>query len=139
MNRIQKQSWILVVSTAIAFIISCFIVAYMAFTVGFPLALKGFYFTAFGAFGYLGFIFVRKDPSRITDERDMAIRSSASKNALITSYSFLVLLILGMRFFGGPGSSVKVETLFAVVALSFAVSAITEALTFINEYGKDDE
>ena len=45
MNRIQKQSWIMVISTGIAFFISCIVVACRASAKGFPAA---WYIIAYG-------------------------------------------------------------------------------------------
>ena len=139
MNRVQKQSWIMVISMGIAFFISCIIVAYLAGTKGFPTAWYGFLFTCFGGLGYFAGLLVKKDKPAIVDERDRTIKELAKNNAFIASYLFLILLAMGIFIYKKPGNLINVNVLPMCVCLTGVITALIESLTYIIEYGKDNK
>lgn len=137
MNRIQIQSWIMVISIAIAFLVSCVVVVNWAMTKGFPEAWHGFLFTCFGAAGYFAGLFIRKDKPAIVDERDLAIKALAKQNGFIASYLSFIFLAMGIFAYQGPGTLINVNILPMCVCLIGIVFALIESLTYIIEYGKD--
>ncbi|MHC4772705.1 MAG: hypothetical protein ACYS8S_03835 [Planctomycetota bacterium] len=139
MNRVQKQSWIMVISIGIAFFISCIIVAYWASAKGFPAAWHGFLFTCLGGLGYFACLLVKKDKPAIVDERDLAIKALAKNNAFIASYISLILLSMGIFIYKRPGNPVNVNVLPMCVCITGVIAALIESLTYIIEYGKDNK
>jgi len=139
MNRIQKQSWIMVISTGIAFFISCIIVAYWASAKGFPAAWYGFLFTCWGGLGYFGCLLVKKDKPAIVDERDRAIKALAKNNGFIASYLSFILLAMGIWVYNGPGTLINVNLLPICSCLIGVVFWTVESLTYIIAYGKDNK
>jgi hypothetical protein len=137
MNRIQKQSWIIVVSVGAAFVISCGIVVYLTLTAGFPAAWKGFIFTCAGGLGYFPSLLVKKDKPAIVDERDLAIRSLAKTNAVRGAFIFLVLFAMAVFVYQKPGNLIRVNVLPLSICLAAIVSGLFESLTYLFEYGKD--
>ncbi|MHC4237425.1 MAG: hypothetical protein ACYSOF_02145 [Planctomycetota bacterium] len=139
MNRIQKQSWIMVISIGIAFFISCIIVAYWASAKGFPSAWQGFIFICSGGLGYFACLFVRKDTSTIVDERDLAIKALAKNNGFIASYLSFILLAMGIWLYNGPDALINVNILPMCCCLIGIVFAFIESLTYIIAYGQDNK
>ena len=139
MNRLQKQSWIMVISIGIAFFASCIVVAYWASAKGFPDAFQGFIFTCLGGLGYFASLFVKKDTQVIVDERDLAIKALARNNAFIASYMSFILLAMGIFIYKKPGNPINVNVLPMCVCLTGVVSGLIESLTYIIEYGKDNK
>lgn len=139
MNRLQKQSWIMAISIGIAFLASCIVVAYWASIKGFPSAFKGFIFTCSGCLGYFVSLFVKKDKPAIVDERDLAIKASAKHNGFIASYMSFIFLAMGIWVYNGPDALINVNILPMCVCLIGVVFALVESLTYIIEYGKDNE
>lgn len=136
MNRLQKQSWIMIGSTALAFFISCLVVVYWASTKGFPFAWRGFLFTCCGCLGYIGCLFVKKDIPAIVDERDRAIKALAKNNCFIASYLFFLLYSMGIWLYHGPGALINVNILPMGCCLVCVVFLIVESLTYLIAYRK---
>ena len=139
MNRLQKQSWIMVISIGIAFFASCIVVAYWAASKGFPDAWQGFLFICLGGAGYFACLFVKKDKSAIVDERDLAIKALAKNNGFITSYLTFIFLAMGIFIYKKPGNPINVNILPMCVCLIGVIFAFIESLTYIIEYGKDNK
>ena len=139
MNRLQKQSWIMVISIGIAFFASCIVVAYWASAKGFPSAWQGFIFTCSGGLGYFACLFVRKDASTIVDERDLAIKALAKNNGFIASYMSFIFLAMGIFIYKKHGNLINVNILPMCVCLVGIIFALIESLTYIIEYGKDNK
>jgi hypothetical protein len=139
MNRLQKQSWIMVISIGIAFFASCIVVAYWSASKGFPEAWHGFLFTCFGAAGYFAALFVKKNKPAIVDERDRAIKALAKQNGFIASYLSFIFLAMGIFAYQGPDTLINVNILPMCVCLIGIVFALIESLTYIIEYGKDNK
>jgi hypothetical protein len=136
MNRLQKQSWIMIGSTGIAFLISCMVVVYWAATRGFPFAWKGFLFTLFGGLGYIGCLFVRKDKPAIMDERDRAIKELAKNNAFIAAYLSFILFTIGIFIYKKPGALINVNILPMFCCLNGVIIWSVESLTYLIAYRK---
>jgi hypothetical protein len=129
----------MVISTGIAFFISCMIVTYWASTKGFPKAWHGFIFTCSGGLGYFVGLFIKKDASTIVDERDRAIKALAKNNGCLASYVSFILLAMGIWIYNGPDTLVNVNILPASCCLIGVVFWMIESLTYIIEYGKDNK
>ncbi len=136
MNRLQKQSWITLISIGIAFFVSCMIVVYWTAAKGFPFAWRGFLFVNTGILGYLCGVFVKKDDPAIVDERDRAIKELAKNNGFIASYMFFVLLAMGIWLYNGPGALINVNILPICVCLAPVVFVFIESLTYLIAYRK---
>jgi hypothetical protein len=136
MNRIQKQSWIMVISTGVAFVISCMVVAYWAAMKGFPFAWHGFLFTSAGILGYFGCLFVKKDTPAIVDERDLAIKALAKNNGIIASYLSFILLAMGIWIYNGHSTLINVNILPMCCCLVGVVFNFIESLTYLIAYRK---
>jgi len=139
MNRLQKQSWIMVISIGIAFFASCIVVAYLAASKGFPDAWYGFLFTCFGGAGYFATLFVKKDKSAIVDERDLVIKAVAKNNAFIASYLFFIVLAMGIFIYKKPGNPINVNILPMCVCITGIIATLIESLTYIIAYAKDNK
>ena len=139
MNRLQKQSWIMVISIGTAFFASCIVVAYWAASKGFPDAFQGFIFTCTGGLGYFAGLFVKKDKPTIVDERDLAIKALAKNNGFIASYMSFIFLSMGIWIYNGPDTLINVNILPMCVCLIGIIFALIESLTYIIEYGKDNK
>jgi hypothetical protein len=139
MNRIYKQSWIMVISTGIAFFISCIVVAYWASVKGFLTAWQGFIFTCAGGLGYFGCLFIKKDAPAIVDERDRAIKALAKNNGFIASYLSFILLAMGIWIYNGPDTLINVNILPRCCCLIGVVFWTIESLTYIIAYGTDNK
>lgn len=136
MNRIQKQSWIAVISVGISFFISCMIVAYWAATKGFPFAWNGFLFTCLSGLSYFVCLFVKKDVPAIVDERDLAIKALAKNNGIIASYLSFLLLAMGIFIYNGPNTLINVNILPMCACLVGVVYILIESLTYLIAYRK---
>ena len=139
MNRLQKQSWIMVISIGIAFFASCIVVAYWASAKGFPSAFQGFIFTCSGGLGYFVCLFVKKDKTTIVDERDLAIKALAKNNGFIASYMSFIFLAMGIWVYNGHDTLINVNILPMCVCLVGIIFSLIESLTYIIEYGKDNK
>lgn len=139
MNRLQKQSWIMVISTGIAFFFSCIVVAYWASSKGFPAAWQGFIFTCSGGLGYFACLLVKKDKPAIIDERDRAIKALAKNNGCLASYLSFILLAMGIWIYRGPDAMINVNILPMCCCFIGVVFWTVESLTYIIEYGKDNK
>jgi len=136
MNRIQKQSWIMVISTGVAFVISCMVVAYWAATKGFPFAWYGFSFTGLSGLSYFGCLFVKKDNPAIVDERDLAIKALAKNNGILASFLSFILLTMGICIYYGPNTLINVNILPICACLAGVVYSFIESLTYLIAYRK---
>ena len=136
MNRLQKQSWIMLVSTGIAFIASCIVVAYWAASKGFPAAWHGFLFTCAGGLGYFPGLLVKKDQPAIVDERDLAIKALAKQNGCLASYLGFLLIAMGIWLYHGPDNLINVNILPICCCLVGVIFWTIESLTYLIAYRK---
>ncbi|MHC4190261.1 MAG: hypothetical protein ACYSUB_11395, partial [Planctomycetota bacterium] len=65
MNRAQKIARLMVVTTIVAFFISCVMVAVLAAKSGFPKALEGFFLVGLAVIGGLGHLIFKKDKGQV--------------------------------------------------------------------------
>lgn len=97
MNRIQKISWLMVVTHAIAITASAIAVALLYPRFGFPRASAGLAFIAIAGIGGLGPLFFKKDPGPVKmDERDGLIQLRAACGSFGLAYLLFVLLCMGI-------------------------------------------
>jgi len=97
MKRIQKISWLMVVTHAIAIVCSAIAVSLLYPKFGFPKASAGLAFIAIAGIGGLGPLFFKKDPGPVqADERDRLIRLGAACGGFGLSYLVLGILCMGI-------------------------------------------
>lgn len=97
MNRIQKISWLIVITIGTAVVLSVITVGLLYYLFGFPRAWAGLSFLAIGGFGGLAPVLFRKDPGPVQfDERDRQIQFESARAGFAISYLFFGLLAMGI-------------------------------------------
>lgn len=87
MNRIQKISWVFVISISAAFVVSLAAVGIRYHYVGMPKALIGFSFMGLAGLGGLAPLLIKKDPGPVVaDERDKLFQRRAAIAGFATAY-----------------------------------------------------
>jgi hypothetical protein len=138
MNRIQKMSWLMVITQGVAFLSAAIATAVLYYLFGFPVAKSGFAFLGIAGLGGLGPIIFRKDPGAVTcDERDRAINSTAAKAGFGASYMVFYLLCMGILFGKGLRGTIDVDFLAIICMLAGMTAFFVHALTILILYGRD--
>jgi hypothetical protein len=97
MNRIQKQSWLIVITQGIGFLSAAIAVTVLYYKIGFPRAWAGLAFLGICGFGGLAPVLFRKDPGPVQfDERDRQIQFESARAGFAISYLFFGLLAMGI-------------------------------------------
>ena len=97
MNRIQKISWLIVITQGVAFLSAAIATAVLYYLFGFPVAKSGFGFLGIAGIGGLGPLIFRKDPGPVQfDERDRQIQFESARAGFAISYLFFGLLAMGI-------------------------------------------
>jgi hypothetical protein len=139
MNRIQKMSWLMVITQGVALLSAAVAVAILYYLFGFPVAKAGFAFLGIAGIGGLGPILFRKDPGAVTcDERDRAINSTAAKAGFGASYGIFGLLCMGIWFAKGPDAVIDVGVLPIIWMLAGMTCFFVHALTILILYGRSE-
>ncbi len=140
MNRIQKISWLTVISLGVGFLLSVITVAVMYFQVGFPRALAGWAFLAIGGLGGLGQIIFKDDNSKVKfDERDQQINLQAARAGFGVSYMIFGILCMGLWFYfrsQGTGQ-ININMLPVIFGIAGFSTFFVHALTILILYGRD--
>jgi hypothetical protein len=136
MNRAQKIAWLMVITTIVAFFISCVMVAILAAKSGFPKALEGFFLVGLAGIGGLGHLIFKKDEGQVKfDERDLMIQRKATLRAY-SIFWFLFVLAATIPFFVlGPKGTVSVRVLPAMVIIGMVVVMLVQSIVTLEEYG----
>jgi hypothetical protein len=141
MNRIQKISWLMVITQGVAFLSAAIAVAIFYYNVGFPRAWSGLAFLGIAGLGGFGPIIFRKDPGAVTcDERDRAINSTAAKAGFGASYMVFYLLCMGtwgIYYYGGGKETISVHVLPMICMMGGITCFFAHALTILILYGRD--
>ncbi|MEN6308186.1 MAG: DUF2178 domain-containing protein [Anaerohalosphaeraceae bacterium] len=138
MNRIQKVSWLMVISISIAVLLSAVTVVVLYYRFGFPRAGAGFAFLGIAGIGGLGPIIFRKDRSAVTcDERDRAINSTAAKAGFGVSYLLFGVLCMGFWEYYRSEGKVPAEILPLIWMFAGLACFFVHALTILILYGRD--
>jgi hypothetical protein len=137
MNRVQKISWLMVITQGVAFLSAAAAVTILYYLFGFPVAKAGLAFLGIAGIGGFGPILFRKDPGAVTcDERDRAINSTAAKAGFGASYMVFYLLCMGTFFVKGLRGTVEVEFLAIICMLAGMTCFFVHALTILILYGR---
>ena len=142
MNRMQKISWLMVISMGSGLILSAITVTVGYFMAGFPKAWSGIAFMSIGGIGGLGPLIFRKDPGPIqTDERDRQINLEAARASFALSYLIFGLLCMGIwGYYHHQGTMlITVEVLPAIWGFAAVTAFFTHALMILLLYGKDNK
>ena len=140
MNRAQKMAWLMVVTTIVAFLISCVMVAILAAKSGFPKALGGFFLVGLAGIGGLGHLIFKKDKGQVKfDERDLMIKRKASLRAYSIFWFLFVLAAMIPFFVLGPNGTISVRVLPAMVIIGMVVVMLVQSIVILEEYGRRDK
>jgi flagellar basal body-associated protein FliL len=140
MNRVQKMSWLMVITIGIAVVLSAITVGSLYYLFGFPVAWAGLAFLGLSGLGGLGQAIFKKDPGPVQmDERDREIVFKAHRASMALSY--LVFGLLSMGIWGAYHYS-KIETIsINVLPLIFGAAGLTafffNSLGILILYGRD--
>jgi hypothetical protein len=138
MNRMQKISWLMVITQGVAFLSAAIATAVLYYLFGFPVAKSGFGFLGIAGIGGLGPLIFQKDSGTVTcDERDRAINSTAAKAGFGASYMVFYLLCMGVMFIKGINGTIHVEVLALICMLGGMTAFFVHALTILILYGRD--
>ncbi|MBM4102491.1 MAG: hypothetical protein FJ263_00365 [Planctomycetes bacterium] len=138
MNRIQKMSWLIVITQGIAVLSAAIAVTVFYYKIGFPRAWAGSAFLAISGFGGLAPVLFRKDPGPVQfDERDVAINSAAVKNGFTASYLLFGSLCMGIWMIKGIRGTIDVNVLPMIWMLAGITCIFVHALSILILYGRD--
>lgn len=140
MNRVQKVSWLVVITQGVAFLSAGFAVVILYYSIGFPRAWSGLAFLGIAGLGSIGQVIFRKDPGAVTcDERDRAINSTAAKAGFTASYLAFYLLctgIWGVYLYAGK-ETISVYALPVICMMGGMTAFFVHALTILILYGRE--
>lgn len=140
MNRIQKISWLMVITHAVGIISAGVTVAILYYKVGFPRAWAGLAFLAICGFGGLGPMIFKKDPGPVqADERDRLINLKAARGSFALSYLVFGILCMGIweycRYH--DSSVISIEVLPMIWGLAAITAFFSHAVIILALYGRD--
>jgi hypothetical protein len=139
MNRIQKMSWLMVITTGTAVLLSAVATGILYYLFGFPVAKAGFGFLGISGIGGLGPMIFKKDPGPVTcDERDRVINSEAAKNGFTASYLLFGSLCMGIWMIKGLRGTIDVNVLPMIWLLAGLTCFFVHALSILILYGRDN-
>lgn len=139
MNRIQKISWLMVISIGMAVVCSTIAVTLLYYKIGFPLAWTGLSLLAIASIGGLGPLIFRKDPGPIqVDERDRLINLKAARGSFALSYLVFGMLSMGIWAWYNykSMSSITINVLPMVWSIAALTAFFSHALIILILYGK---
>lgn len=140
MNRIQKISWLMVVTIVIAIIASVVAVGLLYSKFGFPKARAGLAFMAIAGFGGLGPMIFKKDPGHVqADERDILINLKAARAGFAISYLVFGLLCMGIWhcYRVKAIETISIDILPELFGAAAITAFLTHAITILVLYGRD--
>ena len=140
MNRIQKISWLTVISLGVAFILSAIAVTVLYFQLGFPRAWGGLAFLGLGGIAGLGFIVFKEDDSKVKfDERDRQINLIAARAGFGLAYMAFGALCMGLWFYFRKHGidSIHIDVLPLLFAFAGFTAFFAHALTILILYGRN--
>lgn len=136
MNRIQKISWLLVITISLGLITSGIAILIAAYQVGFPKAFDGLAFLGIAGFGGLGPLIFRKDKGKVTcDERDREINRKAALTGFAMSYLFVGLVCMIPFSILKPNAAISVRWLPMIFAGAGLTSFFFHSVAILVQYG----
>ena len=142
MNRIQKISWLMVVTHAIAITASVIAVALLYPRFGFPKASAGLAFIAIAGIGGLGPLIFKKDPGPIqTDERDRLLQLSAACGGFGLSYLLFGLLCMGIWLYCRSKAieTISINALPCIFGAAGITFFLSNAIIILILYGRENK
>jgi hypothetical protein len=142
MNRMQKMSWLMVISMGGAVVLSIIAVTVGYYMVGFPRAWAGLAFWGLGGIGGLGPLIFKKDPGSVqADERDHLICLKAARVGFASSYGVMGLLCMGIWEYcrSRDWNSIGIEILPLIWGIVAITAFFTHALAIVILYGRDNK
>jgi hypothetical protein len=142
MNRIQKISWLMVISMGTGLILSTVTITIGYFMAGFPKAWSGLAFMSIGGIGGLGPIIFRKGPGPVqADERDKSINLKAARASFALSYLVFGILCMGIWQYCKSHSTptISIEVLPTIWGFAAVTAFFAHALMILILYGKDNK
>ena len=136
MNREQKMAWSMVITTGLAFVVSCIAVAILYFKVGMPRALLGFLLMCLSGLAGISFFIFRKDKGKVIfDERDKLIKKRAALAGFGTSYLFVGLACMIPFFILGPDRAISVTWLPNIFIGAGISHFFVHSVVILEQYG----
>ncbi len=142
MNRMQKMSWLIVISVGTGLILSAIAVTVLYFKLGFPKAWTGWAFMGIAGIGGLGPLFFKKDPGPVqADERDRLINLKAARAGFALSYGIFGLMCMGIWEYCRHQNldTISIHILPELFMAAGITAFFTHALTILILYGKDNK
>ena len=139
MNRIQKISWLMVISIGTAVILSTVSIVLLHSRFGFPRAWAGLSFLALAGIGGLGPLFFRNNPGPVqTDERDQQILLKAARAGFAMSYLLVGILCMGIWewYKHKNAETISIEVLPMIWMGAALTAFFIHALAILILYGK---
>jgi hypothetical protein len=136
MNRIQKIAWAIVLSTAVAFVVSLIAVGVAYRHVGLPKALIGFSFMGLAGLRGLAPMVIKKDKGSVmTDERDLLFQKRAAMAGFGTAYLIFGLASMIPFCVLGSGAMISVEWLPAIFMAAGICHFLAHSVAILSQYG----
>jgi hypothetical protein len=136
MNRMQKIAWAIVLSTAMAFVVSLVAVGLAYPHVGFPKALIGFSFMGLAGLGGIAPAFIKKDRGPVrTDERDLLFQKRAAIAGFGTAYLIFGLASMTPFFVLGSGATISVQWLPGIFMAAGICHFFAYSVAILSQYG----
>lgn len=138
MNRIQKTSWLIVITIGTAVLLAAVATGILYYLRGFPAAKAGFGFLGLAGICGLGPFLFRKDPGAATcDERDRAINSTAARAGFAASYLVFGGLCMGLWWYFRSEGKIDVDVLPWIWMVAFLTCFFVHSLMILILYGRD--
>jgi len=142
MNRIQKISWLMVITFTTAILTAAVAVAagVFYFKVGFPRAWAGLGFLGLAGLGGFGPLIFKKDPGPVQfDERDNMINLKAARGSFALSYLVFGVLCMGIwEYYRHQNIAViSIQVLPYLFAAAGFTVFVSHAIIILVLYGRD--
>jgi hypothetical protein len=142
MNRVQKVSWLMVISIGTAVLLSAVTVGVLYYLFGFPRAWAGLGFLGLTGIGGFGEMIFKKDPGPVQmDERDREIIFKAHRVSMVISYLVFGTLSMGIwaaYFYYFKIEKISIHVLPNIYLAAGITAFFFNALMILILYGRDN-
>jgi ABC-type maltose transport system permease subunit len=136
MNREQKVSLSLVITTLVAIVASTVSIIILYRRIGMPEALRGLAFMGISGLGCLSMFIFKKDKGKVTfDERDRLIKERARLAGFTAAYLFTGMACMIPFFVLGPKAGISVSWLPHIFIGACITHFFFYSTTILCEYG----